>query len=471
MAGAPASTQDDTTERRTTALARPYLFVVLHCDRPLSGSSRHDLSELTTVVIGRGADRIARRAPADDGNRLELRFPGGTVSTVHARLVRAESGWTIVDEGSRNGTFVNGERVARAALRDGDLLEIGSTHLIYRAALPAAADGLAAVVDLDSTALAALTPGLATLVPRLADQLAALERIARLPIPVLLLGESGTGKEVLARAVHTVSSRPGAFIAVNCGGISASLLESQLFGHVKGAFTGAVRDEPGFVRAADRGTLFLDEIGDLPLTAQAAFLRVLQEREVVPVGGLRPIKVDLRVVAATHRPLDRMAAEGGFRADLLARLVGYRHLLPPLRARREDLGLIIGGVLRRAEIPGASELRFATSVGRRIFAYDWPLNVRELQQCLAVSAALSQRGVIETEQLSNLADTTVHTVVAERDFDDPDTLRRILVDLLEQHRGNISHVARDLGKARMQIHRWMQRFDLHPDAFRNRPIA
>jgi DNA-binding NtrC family response regulator len=476
MAGAPASTQDDTTEGRAAASARPYLFVVLHCDRPLSGSSRHDLSGLTTVVIGRGADRIARREPAGDGDRLELRFPGGTVSTVHARLVRGESGWTIVDEGSRNGTFVNGERVARAVLRDGDLLEIGSTHLIYRAALPTAADGLAAdglaaAVDLDSAALAALTPGLATLVPHFADQLAALERIARLPIPVLLLGESGTGKEVLARAVHTLSGRPGAFIAVNCGGISASLLESQLFGHLKGAFTGAVRDEPGLVRAADRGTLFLDEIGDLPLTAQAALLRVLQEREVVPVGGLRPVKVDLRVVAATHRPLDRMVAEGGFRADLLARLVGYRHLLPPLRARREDLGVIIGDVLRRAEIPGASELRFATGVGRRIFAYDWPLNIRELQQCLSVSAALSQRGVIETEQLSNLADTMMRATVAERDLDDPETLRRILVELLEQHHGNISHVARDLGKARMQIHRWLQRFDLHPEAFRIRPIA
>src|SRR5262249_24796529 len=156
-------------------------------------------------------------------------------------------------------------------------------------------------------------------------QLAALARIASMPIPVLLLGESGTGKEVLARAVHTLSGRSGAFVAVNCGGLSASLIESQLFGHVKGSFTGAGRDEPGLVRAADRGTLFLDEIGDLPLAAQAALLRVLQEREVVPVGGARPVAVDLRVVAATHRPLEKMAAKGDFRADLLARLSGYRH--------------------------------------------------------------------------------------------------------------------------------------------------
>ena len=478
MAGAPASTEDaEAHERRDAAPARPYLFVVLHCDRPLAGSSRHDLAELDGVVIGRGAERSARRAAGD--RRLELRFPGGTVSSIHARLERDGAGWTIVDEGSKNGTFVNGERVPRAALRDGDLLEIGATLLVYRAALPppsseatadpaaAAHAGARADPDLDSAALAALPPGLATLLPHLADQLAALDRIARLPIPVLLLGESGTGKEVLAHAVHTLSGRPGAFVAVNCGGIAASLLESQLFGHVKGAFTGAARDEPGVVRAADRGTLFLDEIGDLPLTAQAALLRVLQEREVVPVGGSRPVKVDLRVVAATHRPLDRMSAAGEFRADLLARLAGYRHLLPPLRARREDLGLIVGDLLRRAELPGAAAIRLAAAAGRRLFAHGWPLNIRELQQSLTVAAALAPRGVIEAEHLPLAPAAAAPPAAIEPDLDDPDALRKTLVALLEQHRGNISHVARDLGRARMQIHRWLRRFNLDPSTFRS----
>jgi hypothetical protein len=464
MAAAPASTQeDDTLERRAAAPARAYLFVVLHCDRPCSGSSRHDLDELDTVIVGRGVERIARR---ELNRRLDLRFPGSTVSTVHARLERGEAGWTVADEGSKNGTFVNGERVARAALRDGDVLEIGATLLVYRAAITPPPDDPAGAADLDSVALTTLTPGLATLLPRRAEQLAALERIARLAIPVLLLGESGTGKEVLARAVHTLSGRPGAFVGVNCGGIAATLLESQLFGHVKGAFTGAARDEPGLVRAADRGTLFLDEIGDLPLTAQAALLRVLQEREVVPVGGSRPVKVDLRVVAATHRPLDKMSAGGEFRADLLARLAGYRHVIPPLRARREDLGLILGDLLRRADTPGAADLRFATAAGRRLFAYDWPLNIRELQQCLSVAAALSPRGVIEAEHLPIASGAVPRPAVVEQDLDDPETLRLTLIALLEQHRGNISYVARDLGKARMQIHRWMRRFDLDPAAFR-----
>jgi transcriptional regulator of acetoin/glycerol metabolism len=193
---------------------------------------------------------------------------------------------------------------------------------------------------------------------------------------------------------------------------------------------------------------------------------VLQEREVVPVGGTRPIKVDLRVVAATHRPLDRMVAEGTYRADLLARLAGYRHLLSPLRARREDLGLVIGNLLRGAELPGVADLCLATAAGRRLFVHDWPLNIRELGQCLSVAAALAPRGVIEAGQLPITQVPAPRAVTAPSELEEPEALRKVLVALLEQHRGNISHVARDLGKARMQIHRWLKRFDLDPDTFR-----
>ncbi len=467
MVAAPASTENDhMPERCAAAPARPYLFVVLNCDRPLTGSSRHDLAELDTIIVGRGAARAACRGLDGTRRQLELRFSGSTVSSVHARIERSEARWTVFDEGSKNGTFLNGERLSRAALRDGDLLEIGHTLLIYRAALPPPS-GEDCAADLDSEALAALPPGMATLVPRLTDQIAALDRITRLPIPVLLLGESGTGKEVLGRTVHTLSGRPGAFVAVNCGGIAASLLESQLFGHIKGAFTGAARDEPGFVRAADRGTLFLDEIGDLPLAAQAALLRVLQEREVVPVGGSRPVKVDLRVVAATHRSLDRMVAEGTYRADLLARLSGYRHLLVPLRARREDLGIILGDLLRHAELSGAEELRLTTAAGRRLLTHGWPLNIRELQQCILVAAALAPHGVIEAEHLPIVPGMGSRPALIVREPDDPERLRENLIALLTLYRGNISYVARDLGKARMQVHRWMRRFQLDPNAFRD----
>jgi transcriptional regulator with GAF, ATPase, and Fis domain len=302
---------------------------------------------------------------------------------------------------------------------------------------------------------------------------------------VLLLGESGSGKELLAHAVHTLSNRPGPFVAVNCGGLSASLLESQLFGHTKGSFTGAARDEPGMIRSADRGTIFLDEIGDLPLPAQAALLRVLQEREVVPVGGTRPIKVDLRVVAATHRPLEQMAARGTFRADLLARLSGYRHRLVPLSWRLEDFGLLTGELLRRMELPSAGALRISSAAGRSLLGRPWPLNIRELQQCLAMAATLAENGVIETSHLpepareeaapgqDGVSETSQLPGPARKAArsrlskpDDEEALRLHLVALLEKHQGKVSSVARDLGKARMQVHRWMQRFGIDPSTFR-----
>jgi hypothetical protein len=442
---------------------QPHLFVVLHCDRPLSGGARHSLADVDRVVIGRDTTRKATRQR--DGSRQELfiYLPGGTISSTHATLVREAEGWVIEDAGSKNGCFVNGKRLPRAALNDGDFIEIGGVLLRYRAALPTPPG---TPDDIDTAALAPAAPGFATLLPEPAAQLAALERIARMPIPVLLLGETGSGKEVLARGVHTLSGRSGAFVAVNCGGLPASLLESQLFGHVKGSFTGAARDEPGYIRAADGGTLFLDEIGDLPLPAQAALLRVLQEREVVPVGSTRPVKVDLHVIAATHRPLDAMVIRGEFRGDLLARLAGYRHGLVPLRDRREDLGLLVGALLERSEVPAAGGIRLSSGSGRRLMSYAWPLNVRELEQHLSVAVTLAEGGVIEPSHLPETVKVPppgAPAPTAKRE--DPDALRSHLVALLEKHQGKVSHVARDMGKARMQIYRWMQRFGINPNDF------
>src|SRR5439155_8887584 len=182
--------------------------------------------------------------------------------------------------------------------------------------------------------------GLATVLPWLAREFERLQLVADSSVPVLLRGESGTGKEVLAAAIHKLSGRPGAFQAVNCGAIPPNLVESELFGHRRGAFSGAVTDHPGMVRGADRGTLLLDEVGDLTLAAQAALLRVLERHEVLPVGGNKAVRVDLRVVAATNRNLDELVAEGRFRADLLARLSGYVCVLPELRDRQEDFSLL-----------------------------------------------------------------------------------------------------------------------------------
>ncbi|MDC3982151.1 sigma 54-interacting transcriptional regulator [Polyangium jinanense] len=472
------TTQDPVREeRRAQPLARPFLFVVLHCDQPALGGARYCLSEIDVVDIGRGPERVASRVREANTRRLDLRLPDGTISKTQARLVRSGHGWTFEDAGSRNGSFVNDKRVRTVALEDGDFIELGNVILRYRAGLPSS-PASAGDLDLESPAVG----GFSTLVPPLADELDTLMRIARAPIPVLLLGESGTGKEVLAGGVHALSGRTGPLVAVNCGALTASLLESQLFGHVKGAFTGAIRDEPGYVRRANGGTLFLDEVGDLPMPAQAALLRVLEESEVVPVGGTSPIKVDLRVVAATHKPLDKMAIRGELRVDLLARLSGHRHMLTPLRDRIEDMGILVRDLLRRSKVPGAPELGFTVEAGKLLVQQRWPLNIRELSQTLGVAAALADGPLIESAHLESVHLESAHLESAhllapshetiappepeEERGTAPDELRGRILALLEKHRGNVSGVARDMGKSRVQVHRWIQRFSIDIDAYR-----
>jgi transcriptional regulator with PAS, ATPase and Fis domain len=279
-------------------------------------------------------------------------------------------------------------------------------------------------------------------------------------VPIELLGESGTGKEVVARALHALSGRAGRLVAVNCGAIAGNLVESELFGSRRGAFSGA-EDRVGHVRTADRGTLLLDEIGDLPLPAQAALLRVLQEGEVVPVGDSVPIAVDVRVIAATHRDLDAKVAAGEFRADLLARLGGLRATLPPLRDRREDLGLILAEAGPRA---------LTREAGRALLAHDWPLNIRELRQAIDAAIALAGDAAIGLEHLPEPVrrahlqpgdEAAVDALSAE-----DRAVRDRLVELLREHRGNVAAVARSLGKARPQVHRWLRRFHLDADSYR-----
>ena len=449
-------------DRREQVTARPFLFVVLHCDRPALGGARYCLADLDVVEIGRGEARSASRHTEGATRRLELRIPSTSISKTQARLLRSGDAWIFEDAGSRYGSYVNGKRAPRVVLKDGDFIELGSVFLRYRTGLPSS---LAAASDLDLPTPE--IPGLHTLVPKLADEFSALTRVARAPITVLLLGESGSGKEVLAQGIHALSERAGPFVAVNSGALTVSLLESQLFGHVKGAFTGAVRDEPGYVRRADGGTLFLDEVGDLPPPAQAALLRVLEERKVAPVGGTVPRKVDLRVVAATHKPLEKMVLRGEFRVDLLARLSGHQHTLTPLRERLEDLGVLVGALVRRAGGPGASEPGFSIQAGRWLLSQRWALNIRELSQVLKVATALAEGALIERAHLIERNLGALATP-PEESLANPEELRERLVELLDRHNGNVSHVARDLGKARMQIHRWMQKLAIDVDTYRSR---
>ena len=226
------------------------------------------------------------------------------------------------------------------------------------------------------------------------------QRAAPTELTVLIEGASGTGKELLARAIHRRSGRKdGPFIAVNCAAIPEGLLESELFGHERGAFTGAVRSKPGRFELARGGTLFLDEIGDMPLAMQAKILRALQEREFERVGGVRPIEVDVRVIAATHQNLDQLVAEGKFRSDLFYRLQGVRLSLPPLRERIDDLPQLINNFLDTAKQRlGRATATVSTEALRCLWAYPWPGNIRELQHVMEGALLLSD-GVILPQHL------------------------------------------------------------------------
>jgi DNA-binding NtrC family response regulator len=433
---------------------RPQLIVAFDGERPLEPPTRHALVDVDIVVVGRGTKRSHVRKTEGSERQLILHVPDPRMSSTHLRIVPMSDTHLVRDAKSRNGTFVNGTRVDAAPLADGDILEAGQTILLYRTSMEATGDaGPSGIME----------AGLATLVPRLADELATLKKLAATTVSVLIQAETGAGKEVLARALHLLSGRAGPYVPVNCGALPPNLVESELFGFRKGAFSGATEDRSGLVRAADGGTLFLDEIGDLPLPSQAALLRVLQEREVVAVGATRPAKVDIRVLAATHRDMDRMVEEGLFRTDLLARIAGHTLTVPPLRERKEDLSILVAELLRRLCGPRAPEIRFTSGAARALFRYDWPLNVRELEKCLETAAALAGDGPIDDVHLPPkvraAGELTRDSELPQLSEDDR-RHRDELLDLLRQNSFNVSAVARKMGKARMQVQRWMRRYHI-----------
>jgi len=443
-----------------------YLVKALECENPFGGTSRHVLRDDEEVEIGRGESGFWRQS-AESGPRLELRVPDRTMSARHARLRRSGTRWVIEDLGSTNGTLLDGQRIKEAPLRDGQLIEIGATLLLFR-------QTSATAPLLDRKLSLSEAGALSTLNPLLDSAMARIERIAHSKLSVLVLGETGTGKEGIARAVHQRSKRSGPFVAVNAAAIPAPLLEAQLFGHVKGAFSGAVKDEIGFVRGAHGGSLFLDEIADLPQSSQAALLRVLQNGEVTPVGSTRSVEVDVRIISATHRDLNALIADGLFRRDLYARLAGFTHTMPLLRERQEDLGLLIGVLLARHANGAAPILR--PEAARALFAYAFPLNVRELEQALAAALVLSAGEPIalhhlpEAVQGATTASASLRPAASappEPRSAEDDRAYRALVEALQETRGNVSETARRLGKARQQIQRWLRRFELEPESFRS----
>jgi DNA-binding NtrC family response regulator len=455
-------TLPDAHARRMVAKApevlAPHIFVALECDRPAAGVARHSLAATDRVVVGRDAMRSSTRSFEDRARTLTIGIPDPCMSSRHACIVRDGVHIAVLDLGSRNGTNVNGARVITSTrLVDGDFVQLGHTILRYRESVSVPVGEPA---DRDSADDDATSP-LATIDPSLARRAAALGRVARTTAPVLVLGETGTGKEVLARALHRLSGRKGPLVAVNCGALPATLVEAQLFGHVRGSFSGAVGEALGLLRSADGGTLLLDEVGDLPEPAQAVLLRALQEHEVVPVGGVRAVKIDLRVVAATHRPIEELIARGEFRSDLFARLAGFTFRLPPLRARREDIGLMIAAYAIERSI------RLTPAAGCALLRYDWPLNVRELHQALDVAAALADGAAIDLADLPPaVAQAESPSRGGRRETPSTEWLHQRVLAAFTRHQGNVTEVARELGKGRKQVQRWMKRFGIDARSFR-----
>jgi transcriptional regulator with PAS, ATPase and Fis domain len=434
----------------------PRLLLVLEGRKPLTPALRLCMGNVDEVQIGRGSMRTWKRT----SGTLELQLADHEISRNHVRLQRTPDGWELNDLGSKNGTSVNGARTAKATLLDGDVIQVGSVVLMFRDD----ARGSTTCGDLDMAASLPLPSAFRTLSLDVESRVSALMKIAPSTVPVLIRGETGTGKELTAQAIHELSGRRGAFIAVNCGALPRTLIESELFGSKRGAFSGARDDREGLVRRADGGTLFLDEIAELPEESQVALLRVLQEGEVRPIGAADSVKVDVRIVAATHQDLETRIGAGKFRQDLYARLIGYVVTLPPLRARREDIGGLIATFLGRvAANPMAITIQHQAA--RALVGYPYPLNIRELEQALRAAVALADGKEIRFEHLPE-AIRTYRPSGPELHPEDQ-ALRDRIVELLRDNRGNVTAVGRRLGKAPIQIRRWCRRFSIELSAFRS----
>ena len=415
----------------------------------------------------------------------DIRISVNAVSRIHAEIAWEDSAWVLRDRGSRNGTLVDGRRINAVELESLNEVRIGDAILKFvdkhaEAYADYRIDGaMLHGASRRGQSESALIGGYQM------DRIAAdLARIAPAPLSVMLLGESGTGKEVVARELHRLSERRGSFCAVNCAAIPGTLLESELFGYKRGAFSGADRDKPGLIRTAHEGTLLLDEIGDMPLEAQAKLLRVIQAKEVFPLGATQPERVDVRIVCATHRDLWRLQQGGSFRQDLFARLNEYQLRLPPLRERKEDVYMLIRAFLARH---GQPELKASFGFMTAALQYDWPYNVRELEACIKRCVALVEGPVLGDQQLPTPVIEAMEDygeLLKQSSLTPPGSLQppaassapesarsQVPTDselraLLQAHGGNVAAVGRQLGKARMQIHRWMKRYGIHVDDFR-----
>lgn len=412
----------------------------------------------TERVFDRDVIRLGSQA------RSDIVLSDDTVSRHHAEIARTSEGVILRDLGSTNGTFIGDLRLREVYLPAVQRIRLGRTEIVVSCEdeivdiVPSTDDHLEGLVG-TSTAMRSV--------------FSVIERIAPTDLTVLVTGETGTGKELASRAMHARSPRRRApFEVFDAGAVAQNLLESELFGHERGAFTGAVRERKGVFERAHRGTLFLDEIGELPLSAQSALLRVLEERQVRRVGGATSQPVDVRVIAATNRDLRTEVDAGRFREDLFYRLAVVELVLPPLRDRAEDLPLLVHHFLRHAGFVHPVK-HVNDEVLQAFEAWRWPGNVRELRNVLLRSLPFCQG--------DRLALTALPDALLETDDPEPETPagpgpdiafheardqilasfeRHYLRTLLQRTEGNLTRAARMAGVDRKTIRRMLRRHDL-----------
>ncbi|MBW2263803.1 MAG: sigma 54-dependent Fis family transcriptional regulator [Deltaproteobacteria bacterium] len=405
---------------------------------PLPPRSR---TEMVLLVPGASGPRHVQIDPQGAsigrGRECDVVLADSFVSRLHLRIQPAAGGWVVTDQGSRNGTRVDGHLVDGAEVRPGSLLALGRT--VIECVGPEVPPG-------DDRGWLE-TPGLRRVIHEV-------DRCAAASLPVLLVGDSGVGKEGLARRLHARGPRAsGPFVPVNCGALPESLADSLLFGHVRGAFTGAHEHRSGLVQASSGGTLFLDEVGELSAAAQARLLRVIEEGAVRPLGSNETESVDLRIVAATHRDLPRRVYEGAFRLDLLHRLAVLTLNVPPLMKRRADIPVLARWLLGRCEVGVASISSEAMEI---LKSHSWPGNVRELRNVLSSGALRAGGGVILPSHLVFMEPgpgpepgcNVLPTTTAEAR------------DLLVRSGGNVALAARSLGVARSTLRDQLRRLEV-----------
>lgn len=377
----------------------------------------------------------------------EVTLEGADVSRDHAVISYKEGYYHIKDQ-SKNGTFVNGSRVDETRLKSQDVIAIGEWRLKF---LEDAPTGIQATETVTTAAKVAPKvdsskefAGMIGATKEMRGLFSLIGQVASSSAAVLILGETGTGKELIAGALHNLSKRAKLpFVAVNCAAISASLVESELFGHEKGAFTGAVARHPGAFEQAGRGTIFLDEIGELSLDLQSKFLRALEVRKIKRVGGREEIPVHCRIVAATHRDLVEAVREKKFREDLYYRLFVMPLDVPPLRKRRDDIPLLVEAFLREMQPEGP--LRISRDAIKKLKEHLWPGNIRELKNVVLRAALLARGGKILPENIVFLPHAVADVAGEPKTIAEME--RQMIQQKLEAHDWNKAAAARELGIA------------------------